>query len=79
MELLNELLCSNINIIGNSKFTVSNFKRIIEYTDKKLIIETSDFRLRLLGVDFLVEYMAEGELSVGGHIISLEFLKGHTE
>lgn len=69
-----EIAYASLNIVGNRTFTVTNYKGIIECSDTKIRINTSDFVVSISGEKFRVVYISSEEFGAEGIINSVEFV-----
>ena len=69
-----EVAFASVNIVGNRSFVVTNFKGIIECSDTKIRINTSDFVVTVNGVGFEINYISSEDISVKGIISSVDFV-----
>ena len=62
-----------ITIIGKGEISVENYKRIIEYTDKKIRILTSIGIILIQGNHLKISYFANEEMKITGRFHSMEY------
>lgn len=74
MNISDELKCATVEILGTGRFSVSNYKGIIEYTDTAIRINTADFVVSIAGSGFEICYISDEEVCAVGKIEKVEFI-----
>ena len=64
---------ARLEFIGNREVTVENYKSIVEYTEKQIIVETNPHRIRLCGSGLEIKSIAREILYITGKISAVEF------
>ncbi len=82
MELITETLglpkdtilgAALVRTVGNHELYVENFKSIIEYTDKKVRLQTKTCKLTVEGKCLFIEYYNCEEIKVTGYIMAIQY------
>lgn len=74
MSVSDELKCAAVEILGTGRFSVANYKGIIEYTDTSIRINTADFVVSIAGSGFEIRYISDEEVCAVGKIERVEFI-----
>ncbi len=69
-----EIAYASVIITGNRKFTITNYKGIIECSETRMRVNTSDFVISIAGEGFEVCYISGEDISARGTINSVEFV-----
>ncbi|MBE7031616.1 MAG: sporulation protein YqfC [Ruminococcaceae bacterium] len=64
---------ARIEMLGNRELTVENYKSIVEYTEKEIILLANPNRIRISGCDLEIKSIAREMLYITGKISSVEF------
>ncbi|MBR5614089.1 MAG: YabP/YqfC family sporulation protein [Clostridia bacterium] len=64
---------ARLEFIGNREVTVENYKSIVEYTEKQIIVETNPHRIKIQGAELEIKSIAREILYITGKISSVEF------
>ena len=59
---------SIITLIGKRESLIENYKGIVEYSDDKLRIKTSQGTIEFKGDHFLISYLTDHEIKITGNI-----------
>ena len=62
-----------ITFIGNRELTVENYKSIVEYTDKKVVLEANPHRLHIEGSCLEIKSVAKELIYISGQIVVFSF------
>lgn len=62
-----------ITVIGRNEISVENYKRIIEYTDKSIKIQTNIGSVWIQGKYLKISYFANDEMKITGKFHSIHF------
>lgn len=75
LEVSKEVLLdfAKITFVSNREVTVENYKSIVDYTEKQIVIETNPHRLKICGTDLEIRSIAKEMLFISGKISSVEF------
>ncbi len=57
-----------VTVSGRSEVTVENYKGILEYTSKKIVVQTKGCQVDVLGEDLLISYYTADEMKISGQI-----------
>ena len=57
-----------VTVSGRSEVTVENYKGILEYTSKKIVVQTNGCQVDVLGEDLLISYYTADEMKISGQI-----------
>lgn len=74
MTISDEIKCPSVKVLGRNRFCVSNYKEIIEYTDKIVRINTKDFVVSVCGRDFEIVYISDEEVCADGKIDKIDII-----
>ena len=64
----------NISLLGNHEVYISNHRGILSYGEKEMIIFIKDYQIQIKGQGLNITFYSKDELSIQGHILSLEFI-----
>ena len=64
---------ARIEMLGNRELTVENYKSIVEYTEKEIILLANPNRIRICGTELEIKSIAKEMLYVTGKFSSVEF------
>lgn len=59
---------------GQEELCIENYRGIIEYTDSRLMLQTKNCRLEVLGKNLFISYYTGEEMKVTGHIEQINYL-----
>jgi len=65
-----------ITIIGRSEMTVESFREVINFSDKEIILKTTDGKLVIRGIGFILTTVLPNELNLKGRIFQVSFEEG---
>ena len=57
-----------VTATGQEELCIENYRGIIEYTDSRLMLQTKNCRLEVLGKNLFISYYTGEEMKVTGHI-----------
>lgn len=63
-----------ISMTDNQEIVIENFKNIIKYESKLLLIQGKRNRIQIIGRDLTLKLYSKEELKVCGHISEIKFL-----
>ncbi len=58
---------------GTHRFCVENYRKIIEYTQELIRIQTKTVRIHIIGKNLVIAYFREDGMCVAGDISSVEY------
>ena len=61
-------------VTGQEELCIENYRGIIEYTDSRLMLQTKNCRLEVLGKNLFISYYTGEEMKVTGHIEQINYL-----
>ena len=61
-----------ITVLGTSEATVRNYKGIVEYDDKKVVLNTSLGIFAIRGESLEIKTVTETEITLGGRVAGFE-------
>lgn len=64
---------AKITLIGNREVTVENYKSIVDYNEKQIVVETSPHRIKILGSQLEIISIAREMLFISGKVSRVEF------
>ena len=75
LELPTDVLLNdtNVEIIGRNCIFIENYRRIITFDEKSVVIMCKHYRLNICGVNLCIEYYNEYELKISGGISEITF------
>ncbi len=82
MELITESLglpkdtvlgAALVRSIGNRELYVENFRSIIEYTERKVRLQTKTCKLTIEGKCLFIEYYNCEEIKITGYIMAIQY------
>lgn len=62
-----------VYIIGQKRLIVSNFKKILLYRPKEIVLIAGAFSLRILGEHLNIDYFNKDEICIQGKIQSISY------
>lgn len=63
-----------VKIANNYEAQIENYKGIVEYSSKKIVIEGKDIRLCVEGCNLSIAYYTNDEMKISGTICSVKYL-----
>ena len=63
-----------VTATGQEELCIENYRGIIEYTDSRLMLQTKNCRLEVLGKNLFISYYTGEEMKVTGHIEQINYL-----
>ena len=63
-----------VTATGQEELCIENYRGIIEYTDSRLMLQTKNCRLEVLGKNLFISYYTGEETKVTGHIEQITYL-----
>lgn len=63
-----------VNIYGNTRVEIHNFKGLIEYTEERIRVNTSIGVLVIEGKKLQIKVMTTEELYITGHIVQTSYI-----
>ena len=63
-----------VTATGQEELCIENYRGIIEYTDSRLMLQTKNCRLEVLGKNLFISYYTGEEMKVAGHIEQINYL-----
>jgi len=63
-----------LTITGNEEICVENYRRMIEYTEALIRIQTKVGQIRITGNRLKVEYYSNDEMRIHGSIANIEYM-----
>ena len=63
-----------VTITGQEELYIENYRGIIEYEDTRLMLQTKNCRLEVLGKNLFISYYTEVEMKVTGDIEQINYL-----
>ena len=63
-----------VTATGQEELCIENYRGIIEYTDSRLMLQTKNCRVEVLGKNLFISYYTGEELKVTGHIEKINYL-----
>ncbi len=63
-----------VTVVGQKEVCIENYKGIVEYTDTRLVLQTKNCRLEVLGQNLFITYYTGEEMKVTGHIEQISYL-----
>ena len=64
----------NISLCGNREVYISNHKGILSYGQDEMIVLVKDYQLAVRGKQLTVISYSKEDLTIHGHVFSLEFM-----
>lgn len=64
-----------VQIFSNKELRLENCRRILEYNDIRIVVQTTDLTLQIWGKNLYADTCSSDGLLVKGEIQSIEFLK----
>ena len=64
----------NISLLGNREVYISNHRGILSYGIEEVIVLIHDYQIQIKGKGLTISSYCKEDLSIQGHIISLEFV-----
>ena len=61
-----------ITVLGGTEATVCNYKGIVEYDNKKVVLNTSVGIFEILGDDLEIKTVTDVEITLGGRVAGFE-------
>ncbi|MGN0318835.1 MAG: YabP/YqfC family sporulation protein [Lachnospira sp.] len=62
-----------VTFCGNREVCIENYKKIIDYEDRKIRILTYRGILAVGGSDFVISYIDQDELCIRGKVLSVNY------
>lgn len=62
-----------INIQGRNSLLLENYKKILEYSDTVIRIQTRQYYVNIFGNDLRIQYYTKEEMKVNGVFLKIEF------
>ena len=62
-----------LNIQGRNSLLLENYKKVLEYSDTVIRIQTKVYYVNILGNDLKIQYYTKNEMRVDGVFRSIEF------
>jgi len=62
-----------LNIQGRNSLLLENYKKVLEYSDMEIRIQTKLYYVTILGNDLKIQYCTKDEMRVDGVFRSIEF------
>ena len=66
--------CAYLQLFGNRQMKLENYSRIIDYDEKKLLLQCKTCQIELCGHDLLIREYSGTRLTVAGCIEQITFL-----
>ena len=63
-----------VTATGQEELFIEIYRGIIEYTDSRLMLQTKNCRLEVLGKNLFISYYTGEEMKVTGHIEQINYL-----
>lgn len=57
-----------VTVSGRSEVTIENYKGILEYTSGRIIVQTRECQVDVLGEELLISYYTSDEMKISGQI-----------
>ncbi len=64
-----------VTLMENEEVCIENYRRIIEYTDDIIRVQTKKRQIKITGKQLKIEYYTNDEMKITGKIDSLEYCK----
>ena len=64
----------SISMMGNKEIYISNHKGILSYGQEEICILIKDYQIRIIGRTLTICSYSKDDLTIQGHIHSLEFI-----
>ena len=63
-----------VSLTGQEEACVENYKGIIEYTSSRIMLQTKNCKLEILGKYLYISYYTSEEMKITGHIEQINYL-----
>jgi len=63
-----------VSLVGQEEVCIENYKGIIEYTSARIMLQTKNCKLEILGKHLYISYYTCEEMKVTGHIEQINYL-----
>ncbi|MGL5260099.1 MAG: YabP/YqfC family sporulation protein [Lachnospiraceae bacterium] len=65
---------SIVTVIGERELWVENYKGILDYTDKKIVLQGKQKKIIIMGSYLKIEYYTKEEMKISGKIEDINFV-----
>lgn len=63
-----------LTIMGNQEVCIENYRRLLEYTQELIRIQSKTGQIKIVGVELQIEYYTNDEMKIKGTISVVEYL-----
>lgn len=62
-----------LSMTGNREAFIENYRGILEYTDKVILLQTKQGQVKFEGTNLVIEYYTNEDMKISGNIASVVF------
>ena len=62
-----------LELVTNRQIYIENYRKLIQYTDREIIVDAKDCRVNILGNSLFINYYSKYEMAVAGCISEVLF------
>ncbi|HKM05272.1 MAG TPA: YabP/YqfC family sporulation protein [Lachnospiraceae bacterium] len=63
-----------VTILGNRDVHIENYRGILEYSNKTIVIQAKDCKICICGSNLLIQYYTNEDMKVSGKISGIQYI-----